>query len=189
MKLQDSTSAQTGSAEHTEFLLSLTAQGSGEALAALYEQTRISVFSYLLSYLNWHDAQDAMQETFLAVYESSKNYQAKGTPLAWILGIARNTALMKLRGANRETVRPQEYWDEIQVQMPEAAIEDRQILQHLLQKLTPEEYRIVVFHAVSGLKFREISTILSLPLSTVLSKYSRSMKKLKKAWGEEVHDA
>lgn len=37
----------------------------------------------------------------------------------------------------------------------------------------------MVLHAVSGLKHIEIAKLLQLPLSTVLSKYSRSIKKLK----------
>ena len=45
--------------------------------------------------------------------------------------------------------------------------------------LTDEERNIVVLHALSGLKFREIANILEKPLATVLSKYHRSLKRLK----------
>ena len=50
----------------------------------------------------------------------------------------------------------------------------------LLDSLDSQERRIVVLHAVTGLKHREIAALLELPLSTVLSKYSRSLKKLRK---------
>jgi RNA polymerase sigma-70 factor (ECF subfamily) len=41
-----------------------------------------------------------------------------------------------------------------------------------------------MLHAVAGFKHREIAGILELPLSTVLSKYNRALKKLKSVWEE-----
>ena len=38
---------------------------------------------------------------------------------------------------------------------------------------------MVLLHAVSGLKHREIAALLELPLATVLSKYHRALKKLR----------
>ena len=46
-------------------------------------------------------------------------------------------------------------------------------------RLSDEERHIVVLHAVCGLKHREIAQFLGLALPTVLSKYHRSLKKLK----------
>ncbi|MDE6108593.1 MAG: helix-turn-helix domain-containing protein, partial [Oscillospiraceae bacterium] len=42
-----------------------------------------------------------------------------------------------------------------------------------------EERQIILLHAVSGLKHREIAELLEKPLSTVLSKYNRGLKKMK----------
>jgi len=44
--------------------------------------------------------------------------------------------------------------------------------------LTEEERTIVLLHAVSGFKHREIAQFLSKPLATVLSKYRRAIKKI-----------
>lgn len=57
--------------------------------------------------------------------------------------------------------------------------EDRLILETAFRILSKEECQIIILHAVSGLKHREISGILHLPLSTVLSKYNRGIKKLR----------
>ena len=51
--------------------------------------------------------------------------------------------------------------------------------QEALAQLGAEERQIVLLHAVTGLKHREIAALLELPLSTVLSKYHRGLKKLK----------
>ena len=67
--------------------------------------------------------------------------------------------------------------------------EERMVLEAAFHVLNQEERQIVILHAVSGLKHKEISQIMKRPLSTVLSKYNRAIKKLKKAMGEdEVYD-
>ncbi|MBR5472193.1 MAG: hypothetical protein IKU81_08835 [Oscillibacter sp.] len=61
--------------------------------------------------------------------------------------------------------------------------EDRQLLQTALAALSQTERQVVLLHAVTGLKHREIAEILELPLATVLSKYRRALRKLKE-WME-----
>jgi RNA polymerase sigma-70 factor (ECF subfamily) len=48
----------------------------------------------------------------------------------------------------------------------------------MLKLLSDEERQIITLHAVSGLKHRQIAELLDIPLSTVLSKYNRAIKKL-----------
>jgi RNA polymerase sigma-70 factor (ECF subfamily) len=45
--------------------------------------------------------------------------------------------------------------------------------------LSEEERQIVVLHALSDMKHRQIAEVMGMPLPTVLSKYSRAMKKLR----------
>ena len=63
--------------------------------------------------------------------------------------------------------------------------EDKMILAECLRNLSDEERRIVLLHTVSGFKHREIAKFLELPLSTVLSKHNRALKKLRKIYGGE----
>ena len=53
------------------------------------------------------------------------------------------------------------------------------LLQGALASLADEERRIVLLHAVTGMKHREIAALLELPLPTVLSKYHRALKKMR----------
>ena len=53
-------------------------------------------------------------------------------------------------------------------------------------KLSLEEREIVYLYAIAGFKHREIANLLQLPLATVLSKYHRSIKKLKIKYEEGV---
>ena len=60
------------------------------------------------------------------------------------------------------------------------------MLSGLLSALNDQERQIITLHALTGLKHREIAALLDLPLPTVLSKYSRALKKLKLAWKEAI---
>ena len=52
-------------------------------------------------------------------------------------------------------------------------------MQQALATLGEEERRIILLHAVTGLKHREIAALLELPLSTVLSNFNRALKKMR----------
>ena len=54
------------------------------------------------------------------------------------------------------------------------------ILKACMEQLSDEERQIITLHAVSGFRHREIAAITELPLSTVLSKYHRAVKRLRK---------
>lgn len=161
-------------------LLSGVAAGDREALARLYRRTRTAVYGLALSYVkNAYDAQDVTQDTYVRVWESAHQYRPQGSPMAWLLAVARNLTLMKLRQGMRQGELSQEEWDAIPLEGPAVTPEDRLVLQTALVALTEEERQVVVLHAVTGLKHREIAALLQLPLATVLSKYHRALKKLR----------
>lgn len=99
--------------------------------------------------------------------------------MAWIFTIARNICLMKFRQQKHLSPVPLE---NVKEGIDFHSIEDREdriVLETAFQVLSQQERQIIVLHAVSGLKHREISELLQIPLSSVLSKYNRSIKKLR----------
>ena len=163
-----------------ERLLLQVGQGDREAFARLYSLARGSVYALALSLLqDAHEAQDTAQDTFVKVWESAPSYRPQGSPMAWMLTIARNLARSRLRRGGRQVGLEDEEWNAIPADLPAVSPEDRQVLQEALARLGEEERRIVLLHAVTGLKHREIAQLLELPLSTVLSKYHRGLKKLR----------
>ena len=66
-----------------------------------------------------------------------------------------------------------------------ADLEDRLVLKEALRCLSAEDCSIILLHAVSGLKHSEIAELMSLPLSTVLSRYNRGLRKLRRKLEEE----
>lgn len=179
-------SVQTIEAEHErrsrelEHLLRQVGRGDREAFARVYGLTRGAVYALALSLLHdAHEAQDVAQDVFVRVWESAPNYRPQGSPMAWLLTIARNLALSRLRQSGRREELDEEAWNAIPAEAPGVTPEDRAVLQEALARLGAEERRIVLLHAITGLKHREIAQLLELPLSTVLSKYHRGLKKLR----------
>ena len=167
----------------------LTAVGAGdrEALGELYGHTRGAVYAAALGVLgNHHEAQDITQEAFVKIWEASPGYRSQGSPMAWMLTITRNLALMALRREGRKEELSPEEWEAIPAGEERETAEDRMALRAALEALDSEERQVILLHAISGLKHREIAALLGRPLSTVLSKYQRGLKKLKKQLeGEE----
>lgn len=157
-----------------------------DALAGLYHMTSASVYSFALSLLkNIQDAEDVLHDTYLQVYKTAASYKSMNKPLAWILTIARNLSLMKLR--NRKKIvdsKPQD-WNSAFEAIPSVTAEDRLVLVSCMDKLTDEERQIIMLHTVSGYKHREVAGFLKIPLSTALSKYHRAIRKLRILLSEE----
>jgi RNA polymerase sigma-70 factor (ECF subfamily) len=160
------------------------AAGDGAAFKELYEETASAVYGFALSILkNKHDAEDVMHDAFIKIYTAAVTYKPMGKPLAWILTIVRNLCYTRMRsGGVCEDI--SEYEDLVHAGDSDSVL-DKVILQEALSKLDFEERQIVVLHSLTGLKHREIAEILELPTGTVLSKYNRSIKKLKKQLEEK----
>ena len=156
------------------------AGGDQNALADLYGRTRPAVYGFALSIVkNAHDAEDILHDAYLQVWNAAGGYRAQGKPMAWLMRIARNLALMKLREAKNTVAMSPEDWMEAFADRPDFTREDAITISMLMDTLSDEEREIVSLHALTGLKHREIAAMMDLALPTVLSKYHRALKKLK----------
>lgn len=157
------------------------------AFRDLYEATHKSIYGFAYSIVkNPYDAKDVVQETYIKIYKSVDKYVGQNKPLAWMYTIARNIALEMIR-KKQKTVYTEDHEgleNQFLVQ-PDTSYESTYILQKALSKLNETDKQIVVLHALSGLKHKEISEILNLNLSTVISKYNRALVKLQKIIRED----
>lgn len=161
-------------------LIAQIAENNKDALAQLYKQTSAGVYAYALSILkNSHDAEDVLQDCYLCIRTAAKTYEPCGKPMAWILTITKHLCLKILE---RKKYTAALTYDQA-AQRPDP--NDKLIIEACLRILSDTERQIVVLHAVSGIKYREIAQIMELPLPTVLSKYHRALKKMKNYLGKE----
>ncbi len=158
------------------------AQGDKSAFEKLYYLTDKAVFGFALSIVkNKYDAEDIMQDTYLQIRRYAGSYKAQNTPMAWILTITKHLAFAKLKQPSNTQVDIETQFSLADSANTVEEIENSIVLKTLLNTLTDEERRVVILHAQTGMKHREIADILSLPLSTVLSRYNRALKKMNSA--------
>ena len=167
-----------------EVLFSQIQKGDDVAFEKLYYLTYKPLYAFILSLtMNKEDAEDIMQETYIKIRGACHLYKSQGNPMAWIMKIAKNIFLMKIRQENnRETLELDECRDALATDQI-ASVEDRMLLEHLFQYVTREDRNIIILHIIVGMKHKEIAQTLQMPLGTVLSRYHRAMKTLKECTG------
>ncbi|MDF1618191.1 RNA polymerase sigma factor [Petrocella sp. FN5] len=150
------------------------------AFDELYQLTERTLYAYALSLTKNHEETlDLIQETYVKVLSAAHLYKPMGKPLAWLFTITKNLYLSQLRKDKRIV-----YMEDQQLSNNSRFSyitdpEDKMVLETALQHLTDEESQIVLLHAVTGMKHKEIASNLGLGLSTTLSKYHRAIKKLR----------
>lgn len=156
-------------------LLVKISRGDNAAFSALYDCTRRGVYSFLYSYLkNKEDTEDAMQNVFLKIKLNIDKYAQGTNGRAWILQIAKNTALNELAKKRRQTY-----------ETPVAdEVNSTGVMEIMEKALAEDERQIVILHVLWGYKHREIAEKLCCPTGTVTSKYKRSIEKIKTALKE-----
>lgn len=159
--------------------------GNKDALTELYKLTSSSVYGFALSIVkNIHEAEDILHDVYIKIYENASTYQEDKNPMAWILTITRNLSLMMLR-KKKHNVDIDEIIEILPMKCEAFDAETKLLLTVAFKYISDEERNILMLHAVSGYKHREIAKLLELPLSTVLSKYNRTIKKIRKFMSEE----
>lgn len=164
-----------------EAIFTRIAENDMVAFEEFYRMTERTVYAFVLSTIKNHDdALDVVQDTYLKIRAAAHLYQPMGKPMAWVFTIARNLSISKLRFKQKN--------DSIEITDMDNDLnfsyvsdpEDQLVLQTALKILSDEETEIILLHAISGFTHREIAKSLDMKLSTVLSKYHRGLKKLKK---------
>lgn len=164
--------------ELIENLMAKLAEGDAASMGPIYDMTRTSVYAYALSMLkNTFDAEDVLHDCYLRLFAGAGGYVPQGRPMAYIMRIARNLCIDRLNERKLRADLPDEAW--------ESLLKTEENPQSLpvaesLARLSDDERQIVLLHAVAGFRHRETAKLMGLPLSTVLSKYSRAIKKLRK---------
>ena len=173
--------------EKIEYLLSRIANEDADAVGELYDLVKDDVYAYALSKLrNSEDAEDVLHDTFVRIYRYASRYTPEGKPMAWIVTIAMNIAKRHRELKSRHISYDETIGEaDAAAESFEADAVKSDFVRRLLQSLNEDEREIVVLHAVSGFKHREIAVMLHKSLGTVLSKYNRAIKKLRDIAEEE----
>ena len=161
-----------------------SAQATAPSFAAVAEELLDDVYGYLL-YLtkNWAVAEDLTSETFEAALRKWRKFDpSRGTPRAWLLAIARSTALDWFRADTRRRRREERagaadpsrgeghgFGEDVGFS---TALEDG------LQALSAGEREVVYLRVVLDLEGDTTARLLGLTPTAVSTRLSRALTKL-----------
>jgi RNA polymerase sigma-70 factor (ECF subfamily) len=182
-------------------------EGSQDALASLYDRHGGAVFAAAMRACrdSWMAA-EVVQETFLALWNRAELFDpSRGTLTTWLLAIARNRAIDRLRAAGRHeraatfsSFARTDAEDHSVVEWltasgeligtagpepgPEIALfskETRASIQDALASLGPLERCVIALAYDAGLSQSEIAAQLGWPLGTVKTRTRRAIRRLR----------
>lgn len=159
------------------------ANGNTDALSVIHKYMERQIFA--VSYSVLHDfslCDDVVQETYIKIIERASLYQKGTSAKAWILTVARNTALDVIRHRKFET--PDEnISDDATDRFDENSVALSLIVKDALDKLSDEDRQIVTLKVYSGLRHSEIAEILEISTEAAKKKYQRAIAKMREFLG------
>ena len=181
--------------------------GSEAALGSLYDRHVNAVFAAALRTSKDRGvAAEVVQETFLALWNQAERFDpVRGSLVSWLLTIARNRAIDRLRAAGRHDRAAafssfgQAGQDDLSTAewltssgeligsagpepTPEVALtsrEDRSAIEAAVAALDPTERAVIVLAYGSGLSQSEIAARLDWPIGTVKTRTRRALRRLR----------
>jgi RNA polymerase sigma factor (sigma-70 family) len=173
----------------TEFELVLQLKSNNrEAFEYLYDRYSSALYGIILKIVKDEDkAADVMQDAFLKIWKNMGSYNSeKGTLFTWILNVARNTAIDKLRMDVR--TEKSVSWENVkETELTPAAIfvpaPNTIDLRAIVERLMPERKLLIDLVYFQGYTHEEVSEKLSLPLGTVKSRIRKSLQELRGVFG------
>lgn len=167
-----------------------TARAAKPTFAAVAEELLDDVYGYLL-YLtkNRAVAEDLTSETFETALRKWRRFDAgRGTPRAWLLAIARSTALDWFRADARRRKRE----ERAEAASPRTETLDplgdglAPALEEALRSLTVGEREVVVLRVVLDLDGEQVARVLSISPTAVSTRLSRALAKLEERMRDEI---
>lgn len=163
-------------------------QGDRQAAEQLYRKFSAEMFGICLRFsANRAEAEDNLQDGFLRIFDSIRQYSGKGSFEGWMKRIFINVALEKFR-KNRlvqlvEEPPEPECEEDIagNLQIPE------EVLTEYVKEL-PERYRLVFnLYVVDEMQHKEIAAVLGISEGTSKSNLSRAREILKRKINEYLN--
>lgn len=166
-------------------------RGDGHAFRLLVDKYRRQIEHLIVRSHRRDDASDLLQETLLQAYASLDELRDPGRFGAWLYGIALNVIKMQHRRDGRADTTS---WEALRGgtagpaihrsadESPEDVATTRVLhaaLKAAIDDLSEVNREAVVLHYIDGLSYREIATLLSVPLSTVKGRLHKARQQLR----------
>lgn len=170
-----------------EQLIARVAMGDRSAFDALYDATSAKLYAVCLSLLKDRpEAEDTLQEVYVSIWRGASRFIANHlSPMTWLITIARNRAIDRLRArSNRPAAAPAEAAETVASPAPSpemAAIraQEQDMLQSCLSELDPTQAGAVRAVYLEGVTYADLAQREGVPINTLRSWLRRSLLRLK----------
>ncbi|SAL66137.1 sigma-24 (FecI-like) [Caballeronia arvi] len=171
--------------ERTNRMLAHVANGDENAFAELYRATSPRVFGVIVRMI--HDrgeAEDLLQEVFATAWRRADTFDPeRGSAMTWLTTLARNRTIDRMR-QHRDELLGENDAPEIVDESPTPAVaaesnEERRRLEQCLDRLEPQQKRVIREAFFTGATYGELAQRLAVPLGTMKSWIRRSLMQLK----------
>lgn len=166
-------------------LLARTGLRDRAAFNALYEIASPKLFGVCMRLMkNKHDAEEAFQETWIRIWQKAPTFGSTGAPaMAWMMTVARNLAIDKLRARKAPAADIDEAYDLADPGLdPEAntvANDERRQIDNCLDQLDDEKASAVRGAYLEGYSYEELADRFQIPINTMRTWLRRSLIKLR----------
>ncbi|WP_226758524.1 sigma-70 family RNA polymerase sigma factor [Arthrobacter sp. SO3] len=173
-------------------LLGRIAKRDNDAFEEFFAHTRKEVFATILAVLVSRElSEDTSQEVYIQVWNTAHRFDpARGSPMAWLLTIARRRAVDHVRAEQSHRNRLARFASDNHITdhdvVAEAAtkiFEAEDVNRHLLS-LSALQHAAINLAFFDGLTYAEVAFILNVPLPTVKSRIRDSLSKLRHSMAE-----
>jgi len=170
-------------------LIARVKKGDYDAFERLVRKYEARIFHHCLKFLNNQDeAEDILQETFLQVYKSLDSFRGEAAFSTWLIKIATNNCLMRIRKKKKVDIVSIDKPIEIDgSQLPREIVdwsknpfsqvsndEIRAVLDQAISGLPEDKRVILVLKDVEGFSNIEISEMLGISVAAVKSRLHRA---------------
>ena len=168
-----------------EQLVLLLRQGSREGFNYLYRQYGAVLYGVINKIVyDEQSAEDALQDAFVKIWNNIAQYDAtKGRLYTWMINIARNSAIDKLRSKGEIMKAKIQTGDEVvnnvQTGRKTEQVTDAIGLHNMVAGLKRDYEVIVTLAYFKGYTLDEISKTLEIPLGTVKTRMRAAMQQLR----------
>jgi RNA polymerase sigma-70 factor (ECF subfamily) len=172
--------AKISTREHDNDLLVSVAAGNRQALEELYLSYHRRLARFLSRFTpRYENVEEIINDTFMVVWQSAKDFRYASQVSTWIIGIAYRTALKSLRRQkNHAAARSLDEYPE-QTTDPTFETEVQDWLKHGLDRLPVEQRLTLELAYHMGHSLEEIAAITECPVGTVKARMFHAREKLR----------